>query len=132
MTSAEGGAETVTLDLETAGNTPILREYRAVKADYPDAIVMGRLGDFYEMFGADAERAAPVLGVTLTARGFGNAGKLPMCGVPHHAATGYIRRLVDAGLTVVLWDQVGEPQAGKLVAREVSRVISPGTIIESE
>lgn len=120
------------LDLGTAGNTPVLREYRRIRGEYPGAILMARLGDFYELFGADAEIAAPILGVTLTARGFGKAGRLPMCGVPHHAATGYIRRLLDAGHAVVLWDQVGEVQAGKLVAREVTRVLSPGTLVEAE
>ena len=67
---------------ETAGDTPILREYRAVKAEHPDAIVLARLGDFFEMFGEDAQIAAPILGVQLTGRGFGGAGRLPMCGLP--------------------------------------------------
>ena len=124
---------TPTIDLEAAGSTPILREYRAVKEQHPDAVVMARLGDFFEMFGEDAERAAPVLGVALTGRGFGNAGRLPMCGVPHHSATGYVRRLLQAGMRVVLWDQVeGSPiDAGsKLVRREVTRVLSPGTLLD--
>ncbi len=120
------------IDLDAAGSTPILQQYRAVKAEFPDALVMARLGDFYEMFGADAQEAAPLLGVALTGRGFGAAGRLPMCGVPHHAAPGYIRRLLDAGRRVALWDQVGEVVAGRLVQREVTRVLSPGTISEAE
>lgn len=117
--------------LEEAGDTPILRQYRAVKAEYPDAIVLARLGDFYECFGEDAERAAPVLGVALTGRSFGSGGRLPMCGVPHHAATQYLRRLLDAGMRVVLWDQVeegGAPQGP--VRRRVTRVLGPGTVLD--
>jgi DNA mismatch repair protein MutS len=120
------------IDLDDAGSTPILQQYRAVKAEYPDAMVMARLGDFYEMFGADAQEAAPILGVALTGRGFGAAGRLPMCGVPHHAAPAYIRRLLDAGRRVALWDQVGEVLPGKLVRREVTRVLSPGTATEAD
>jgi DNA mismatch repair protein MutS len=120
------------IDLDEAGSTPILQQYRAVKAEYPDALVLARLGDFYEMFGADAQEAAPILGVALTGRGFGTAGRLPMCGVPHHAAPTYIRRLLEAGRRVALWDQVGEVVAGRLVARQVTRVLSPGTVSEAE
>ena len=121
-----------TLDLDTAGDTPILREYRVVKAANPDAIVLARLGDFFEMFGDDAVAAAPILGVTLTSRGFGAAGRLPMCGVPHQAVVQHIRKLLDAGRRVAMWDQVGEVVAGKLVRREVTRVLSPGMVVEAE
>ncbi|MHB8718192.1 MAG: DNA mismatch repair protein MutS [Candidatus Dormibacteria bacterium] len=124
--------EAVLVDLAAAGSTPILEEYRRVKAEHPDALVLARLGDFYELMGSDAEVAAPILGVTLTSRGYGAAGRLPMCGVPHHAASGYIRRLLDAGHRVALWDQVGEVVAGKLVRREVTRVLSPGTAADGE
>ncbi len=130
-----GGAEQgrdATIDLEAAGDTPILREYRAVKAQHPDALVLCRLGDFYEMFGEDAELASPLLELTLTGRGFGGAGRLPMCGVPHHAAAVHIRRLLDAGHRVVVWDQVGEVVAGRLVRREVTRVLSPGTAVDAD
>jgi DNA mismatch repair protein MutS len=125
-------APRTTLDLETAGDTPILREYRAVKADHPDAIVLARLGDFFEMFGADALIAAPILGVQLTGRGFGSAGRLPMCGVPHQAVVQHIRKLLDAGQRVAIWDQVGEVVSGRLVRREVTRVLSPGMVVEAE
>ena len=122
----------VTIDIEDAGDTPILREYRLVKEQYPDAILLARLGDFFEMFGPDAETAAPILGVALTGRRFGNAGRLPMCGVPAHAAPQYIRRLLDAGCRVALWDQVGEATGGRLVRREVTHVLSAGTAVDGE
>ena len=121
-----------TLDLESAGDTPILREYRAVKADHADAIVLARLGDFFEMFGEDALIAAPILGVQLTGRGFGAAGRLPMCGVPHQAIVQHIRKLLDAGQRVAIWEQVGEVVSGRLVRREVTRVLSPGMVVEAE
>ncbi|HEX3605505.1 MAG TPA: DNA mismatch repair protein MutS [Candidatus Dormibacteraeota bacterium] len=126
--AAPAPRSTVTLD--DAGETPILRQYRAVKACHPDAVVLARLGDFFEMFGEDAERAAPILGVALTGRAFGNAGRLPMCGVPVHALTGYLRRLLDAGVRTVLWDQVEEPTGRGLVRREVTRVLSAGMVLE--
>jgi len=132
LVAAVPEAPRTTLDLETAGDTPILREYRAVKAEHPDAIVLARLGDFFEMFGEDAETASPILGVQLTGRGFGAAGRLPMCGVPHQAAVQHIRKLLDAGQRVAIWDQVGEVVAGRLVRREVTRVPSPGTVVEAE
>jgi DNA mismatch repair protein MutS len=132
LVSAVPEAPRRTLDLAAAGDTPILREYRAVKAEFPDAIVLARLGDFFEMFGPDAEVAAPVLGVALTSRGFGAAGRLPMCGVPHQAVVQHIRKLLDAGERIAIWDQVGEVVAGRLVRREVTRVLSPGMVVEAE
>jgi DNA mismatch repair protein MutS len=121
-----------TVSVADAGDTPILREYRAVKDQYRDAIVLARLGDFYEMFGEDAEVAAPLLGLTLTGRGFGSAGRVPMCGFPNAAASQYIRQLLDSGKRVALWDQTGEVVSGRLVERRVTRVLSAGTVIESE
>jgi DNA mismatch repair protein MutS len=132
LVSAVPEAPRHTLNLAVAGDTPILREYRSVKAEYPDAIVLARLGDFYEMFGPDAETASPILGVTLTSRGFGAAGRLPMCGVPHQAVVQHIRKLLDAGQRIAIWDQVGEVVSGKLVRREVTRVLSPGMVLEAE
>jgi DNA mismatch repair protein MutS len=132
LAAAAPDAHRVTLDLETAGDTPILREYRAVKAEHPDVIVLARLGDFFEMFGADAETAAPILGLALTGRAFGAAGRLPMCGVPHQAIAQHIRTLLDSGHRVAIWDQVGEVITGRLVRREVTRVLSPGMVVEAE
>jgi DNA mismatch repair protein MutS len=122
----------VTIELEDAGDSPILRGYREVRERFPEAIVLVRLGDFYEMFGPDAEAASPILGIALTGRGFGNAGRVPMCGVPQHSLSNHLKKLLDAGRHVVIWDQVGEAEAGKLVRREVTRVLSPGMVVEDE
>ncbi|HKQ98705.1 MAG TPA: DNA mismatch repair protein MutS, partial [Candidatus Polarisedimenticolia bacterium] len=111
--------------------TPMLRQYRQVKADHPDAILMFRLGDFYEMFFDDALSASKALSLTLTARGRGTANEAPMCGVPYHAADGYIARLVGQGYRVAICDQVEDARQAKgIVRREVTRVVSPGTLTD--
>ena len=111
--------------------TPMLRQYRQVKAEHPDAILMFRLGDFYEMFFDDALVASKALALTLTARGRGTAAEAPMCGVPYHAAEGYIARLVHGGHRVAICDQVEDPKQAKgIVRREVTRVVSPGTLTD--
>src|SRR6202165_6222924 len=89
---------------------PVLEQYEAVKREHPDAIVLFRLGDFYETFGDDAERAAPLLGITLTSRELGKGQRFPMAGVPYHAYENYVGKLLRAGLKVALCDQV--EQAG--------------------
>ncbi len=114
--------------------TPMFRQYLAIKAEYPDAILFYRMGDFYEMFFTDAEIASKLLGITLTSRSNKNAAeKIPMCGVPFHAASSYLARLVRAGHKVAVCEQTGDPAAGKgLVKREVVRVVSPGVVTEDE
>src|SRR5436309_11818597 len=103
--------------------TPMLRQYRAIKAQHPDAILMFRLGDFYEMFYEDALVASKALSLTLTARGRGTANEAPMCGVPFHAAEGYIARLIRQGHRVAVCDQVEDPKTAKgIVKRAVTRV----------
>ena len=110
--------------------TPMMRQYLGVKAQHPDAIVFYRMGDFYEMFLDDAERAAPLLGITLTTRDKNKPDPVPMCGVPVHAADGHIKRLTALGHRVALCEQVENPKtAGKrLVRREVIEVITPGLV----
>ena len=111
----------------------MLRHYLEVKADNPEAILLYRMGDFYEMFFEDAVRAAPILEVTLTARQKGTENEAPMCGVPHHALGTYLAKLLRAGLKVAICDQVEDPaQAKGLVKREVTRVITPGTLTDPD
>ncbi len=111
--------------------TPMLRQYRQVKAEHPDAILMFRLGDFYEMFFDDALSASKALSLTLTARGRGTSNEAPMCGVPYHAADGYIARLVGKGFRVAICDQVEDARQAKgIVRREVTRVVSPGMLTD--
>src|SRR6266571_9456793 len=90
--------------------TPMLRQYRAFKAQHPDAILMFRLGDFYEMFYDDALLASKTLSLTLTSRGRGTKNEAPMCGVPYHAAEGYVARLIGQGHRVAICDQVEDPR----------------------
>jgi DNA mismatch repair protein MutS len=109
---------------ESEGLTPMMKQYVAIRRELPeDVILMFRLGDFYEMFYEDAKEAAPILDVALTKR-----NGMPMCGVPHHAADGYIGRLVKAGKRVAVAEQKGDPQPGRIVEREVTRIISAGTV----
>ncbi len=109
--------------------TPMLRHYLEVKAAHPDTLLLYRMGDFYEMFFEDARQAAPLLEVQLTARGRGTENETPMCGVPHHALESYLGKLIAAGLKVAICDQVEDPaQAKGLVRREVTRVVTPGTV----
>jgi DNA mismatch repair protein MutS len=113
--------------------TPVRQQYLDVKAQYPDAIVFFRLGDFYEMFDEDAQVAARELDLTLTARTYNKneeGTRVPMAGVPHHSAEGYIARLIERGYHVAICDQVSEPDGRGPVDRKVTRVITPGTIIE--
>ncbi len=113
--------------------TPMLQQYYSIKSQYQDAILFFRLGDFYEMFGTDAEIASRVLDIALTGREMGKGQRLPMCGVPHHAAEGYLATLIRKGHKVAICDQVGDPKATKgIVEREVTRVVTPGTIIEPQ
>jgi DNA mismatch repair protein MutS len=109
----------------------MLQQYDRAKRENPDAIVLFRLGDFYEMFYEDARVASRLLDIALTARGRGTDHEAPMCGIPYHAADGYVTRLVKAGYRVALCDQVEEASKAKgLVRREVTRVLSPGTVTD--
>ena len=108
-------------------STPMFEQYNRLKSQYRDAILLFRLGDFYEMFGADAQVAARILGLTLTQR----QGK-PMCGVPHHAAHGYIGKLLKNGKKVAICEQTGTPGGKTLATREVVEVLSPGSVFDSD
>src|SRR5665213_2417441 len=108
--------------------TPLMRQYQAIKTRYPHALVLCRLGDFYELFYEDAIVASRDLQITLTSRNRERGEPIPMCGVPYHAAETYIARLLRAGYKIAVCDQMEQPGPGKkLVRREVVRVITPGT-----
>jgi DNA mismatch repair protein MutS len=107
--------------------TPMMAQYQSMRRSLPDdVLLMYRLGDFYEMFFEDAKVAAPILNVALTKRNL-----IPMCGVPYHAADNYIARLVRAGKRVAIAEQTTEPKPGKIVEREIARIISAGSVVES-
>ena len=112
--------------------TPMMTQYLATKEKYKDCILLYRLGDFYEMFFEDAELCARELEITLTGKDCGLEKRAPMCGIPHHASIGYIQRLVEKGYKVAICEQLTTPQKGvKIVERDVVRVITPGTLIDS-
>ncbi|MFY9495107.1 MAG: DNA mismatch repair protein MutS, partial [Limnochordia bacterium] len=113
--------------------TPMMQQYYSIKEQYPDAILFFRLGDFYEMFGDDAKTASKVLEIALTSREAGAMGRIPMCGVPHHAAEPYVDKLIRSGYRVALCEQLEDPKQAKgVVKRDVIRVITPGTFIEGQ
>lgn len=114
--------------------TPMMRQYIEIKENNPSCILFFRLGDFYEMFFEDAELVSKELQLTLTARMSGNGEKAPMCGVPYHAADAYIARLVKKGYKIAICEQMQTPEEsnGKLVEREIVRVITPGTVLDEK
>ena len=113
--------------------TPVMQQHAAAKRAHPDAIVFFRLGDFYEMFGEDAVLGARLLDLTLTSRNRGKPDEIPMAGVPHHAAAGYVAKLLELGHKVALCEQLADPSKVKgIVPREVVRVITPGLVTDRE
>lgn len=116
----------------TEPSTPLMRQYAAIKKDHPTALLFFRLGDFYELFFDDALVAAKELQITLTSRNKEKGIAVPMCGVPHHAAEGYISKLIRKGFKVAICEQMEDPRlAKKIVRREVTRVVTPGTAADS-
>ena len=112
--------------------SPMMQQYFAIKKEYPDAILLFRLGDFYEMFFEDAKVASRELELVLTGRDCGQEERAPMCGVPFHSADSYIAKLVSRGYKVAVCEQMEDPKAAKgIVKRDVIRVITAGTVIES-
>ncbi|ARP42292.1 DNA mismatch repair protein MutS [Geobacillus thermodenitrificans] len=113
--------------------TPMIQQYLHIKAQYPDAFLFFRLGDFYEMFFDDAIKAAQELEITLTSRDGGGDERVPMCGVPYHSAQGYIEQLVEKGYKVAICEQVEDPKTAKgVVRREVVQLVTPGTLMEGK
>lgn len=112
---------------KASGETPLMQQHQAIKAKYPDAILLFRVGDFYETFGQDAIHAARVLGITLTKRNNGSASALELAGFPHHALDTYLHKLVKAGFRVAICDQLEDPKAAKgIVKRGVTELVTPG------
>ncbi len=115
----------------TPDHTPMMQQYLRIKAEYPDMLVFYRMGDFYELFFGDAEKAARLLDITLTKRGKSGGQPIPMCGVPHHAAENYLARLVRQGESIAICEQIGDPATSKgPVERKVMRVVTPGTVTD--
>src|ERR1035437_6060216 len=113
-------------------NTPMMQQFLRIKAEHPDGLLFYRMGDFYELFFEDAERAAKLLDITLTHRGISNGVPIKMCGIPYHAAEQYLARLVKLGLSVAICEQIGDPATSKgPVERKVMRILTPGTITDS-
>ena len=110
--------------------TPMMRQYLEIKAQYPNTLVLYRLGDFYELFYEDAKKVAKLLDLTLTRRGSNNGDPIPMAGVPFHAVDNYIARLIKMGESCVICEQQGTPGAEKTMIRKVSKIITPGTVTE--
>ncbi|MGV8943583.1 DNA mismatch repair protein MutS [Thermomonas sp.] len=112
-------------------HTPLMRQFFAAKAEHPDVLLFFRMGDFYELFHDDARKAARLLDITLTQRGSSAGQPIPMAGVPHHAAEGYLARLVALGESVAICEQIGDPATSKgLVERKVVRIVTPGTVTD--
>ena len=113
--------------LKTATDTPLMQQHKAIKQKYPDAILLFRVGDFYETFGEDAIIASQVLGITLTKRNNGSAASNELAGFPHHALDTYLHKLVKAGYRVAICDQLEDPKLAKgIVKRGVTEMVTPG------
>ena len=118
-------------DDTSATHTPMMQQYLAIKSEHPHELLFYRMGDFYELFYNDAEVASKLLDITLTSRGKSAGEAIPMAGVPYHAAEGYLARLVKAGRSVAIAEQIGDPAASKgPVEREVVRIVTPGTLTD--
>src|SRR5215207_6066459 len=115
---------------DARGASPVRRQYLDFKRRHPDAILFFRLGDFFETFDDDARFVSEALDLTLTQRDLGRGAKVPMAGIPAHAAEGYIARLIARGQRVAICDQIGSQPERGLVRREVVRVVTPGTLVE--
>lgn len=121
-----------TAQFNLSSHTPMMQQYLQIKAEHPDTLLFYRMGDFYELFFDDAERAAQLLSITLTARGQSGGKPIPMAGVPYHAAEGYLAKLVALGESIAICEQIGDPNTSKgPVEREVARIITPGTVSDA-
>ena len=133
--SSSAPAATAAIDAPprpSAGHTPMMQQYLRVKAEHPDKLLFYRMGDFYELFYDDAQRASRLLDITLTARGQSAGAPIPMAGVPYHAVDGYLAKLMKLGESVAICEQIGDPATSKgPVERKVLRVVTPGTLTDA-
>ena len=119
------------LSSKNSQHTPMMQQFLRIKADYPETLLFYRMGDFYELFFDDAQKASDLLGITLTKRGSSDGKPIPMAGVPYHSADQYLAKLVKQGYAVAICEQIGDPQKSKgPVERQVQRVITPGTLTD--
>jgi DNA mismatch repair protein MutS len=122
---------TASAQQKTQQHTPMMQQFLRIKADHPDTLLFYRMGDFYELFFDDARKASRLLDITLTARGKSGGNPIPMCGIPYHAADGYLAKLVRVGESVAICEQIGDPATSKgPVERKVVRIITPGTVTD--
>ncbi len=132
MTKMQNSNDAAEQAVNIENHTPMMRQYLGLKAQYPDMLLFYRMGDFYELFFEDAEKAAKLLGITLTQRGSSNGQPIKMAGVPYHAAEQYLAKLAKLGEAVAICEQVGDPATSKgPVAREVARILTPGTLTDT-
>ena len=125
-------ARTLPSEAPLSAHTPMMQQYLRVKAEHADKLVFYRMGDFYELFYGDAQRAAPLLDITLTARGQSAGGPIPMAGVPYHAVDQYLAKLIRHGESVAICEQIGDPATSKgPVERRVTRIVTPGTVTDA-
>src|SRR5258707_6527957 len=118
---------------DVAQHTPMMQQYLRIKSEHPGTLVFYRMGDFYELFFDDAEKAARLLDLTLTTRGASAGAPIKMAGVPYHAVEQYLAKLVRLGESVAICEQIGDPAASKgPVDRQVTRIVNPGTLTDSE
>ncbi|HET9680012.1 MAG TPA: DNA mismatch repair protein MutS, partial [Gammaproteobacteria bacterium] len=123
---------TITADTPSTQHTPMMQQYLRIKSEHPDTLLFYRMGDFYELFYADAKRAAGLLDIALTQRGQSAGAPIPMAGVPVHAVEGYLAKLVKRGESVAICEQTGDPAASKgPVERQVVRIVTPGTLTDA-
>ena len=116
--------------LGTDAETPLMKQYNQIKSKYPDAILLFRVGDFYETFGEDAKKAAAILGIVLTKRSNGKASEVDLAGFPHHSLDTYLPKLVRAGYRVAICDQLEDPKMTKtIVKRGVTEMVTPGVVV---
>ena len=130
-TAKKASSEASTKTPPTNQHTPMMQQFLRIKAEHADILLFYRMGDFYELFFDDARKASQLLDITLTARGKANGDPIPMCGIPYHAADNYLARLIKAGESVAICEQVGDPATSKgPVDRQVMRIVTPGTVTD--